>query len=161
LPGPIPPGGEGTIQIKLNTAKRGGKTVNKKITVFTNDPNHQRLYIDIKVKVDRLYALSHRRVNLVGNIGEALQQTVTLTPETKYAFKLTEVSTKRGEHIKYQLNEVSDEKGVRYELAIENTKKDTGPYFDTMYLKTDSKYAPEIKIQVFGNIKVPPIVEEK
>lgn len=101
--------------------------------------------------------LSHRRVNLVGALGESLKQTVTLTPEAKYAFKLKEVTTKRGQHIKYHLNEIEDDKGVRYELAIENTKQDTGPYFDTMYLLTDSTYEPEIKIQVFGNIKKPPV----
>ena len=160
LPGPIPPGEEGIIRVKLNTAGKGGRTVHKKITVFTNDPNHRQLYIDLKAKVDRLYTLSSRRVNLVGHVGDALQKTVTFTPEANHAFKLTEVSTKRGECIQYKVNEISDEKGVRYELLIQNIKKDAGSYFDTLYLKTDSKFKPNIRIQVFGNIKPAPKTEK-
>ncbi len=161
MPGPIPPGEEGIIKIKLNTANKGGRTVDKKITVFTNDPENERLYIDMKVKVDRLYKLSHRRVNLVGNVGVALKQTVTLTPEKDHAFKVKEVTAKRGDHINYQLHDISNQTETKYELTIENTKKEAGPYFDTLYLKTDSTVQPEIKIQVFGNIRKPTEVKEK
>jgi len=37
-------------------------------------------------------------------------------------------------------------------LIVENLKKGKGHYYDTIYLKTDSKIKPEIKIRVYGNI---------
>jgi hypothetical protein len=37
-------------------------------------------------------------------------------------------------------------------LIVENLKKAGGYYLDTIYLKTDSKIRPEIKIRVYGNI---------
>jgi len=37
-------------------------------------------------------------------------------------------------------------------LTVENLKKVGGRYSDTIYLKTDSKIKPEIKIRVYGNI---------
>jgi hypothetical protein len=40
----------------------------------------------------------------------------------------------------------------RYLLKIRNTKTDKGRYFDTIWLKTDSKVLPEITIRVFGKI---------
>jgi hypothetical protein len=35
---------------------------------------------------------------------------------------------------------------------IENKKTEKGRYFDTVYLKTDSKIQPQINVNVFGNV---------
>jgi len=39
-----------------------------------------------------------------------------------------------------------------YVLTVENRKKEKGRYFDTINLKTDSKYLPEIRISVSAGI---------
>jgi len=41
---------------------------------------------------------------------------------------------------------------MEYVLTVENLKNDTGRYFDTIKLATDSKLRPEIKIYVYGYI---------
>jgi hypothetical protein len=38
-------------------------------------------------------------------------------------------------------------------LTVENTKNKKGRFFDIIYLKTNSKIRPEIKISLYGNIK--------
>jgi len=39
-----------------------------------------------------------------------------------------------------------------YVLTVENLKKEKGMYYDTINLKTDSKYLPEIRISVSARI---------
>jgi len=109
--------------------------------------------------VDRVYTLSSRKVKLVGLLGEKLSQTVTLVPEENYPFSVTKLRAKRGKNIRFQLAEVTEADKRRFEVTIENTRDDIGPYFDTVYLTTDSEYVSEITINVFGNIQKPP--EEK
>jgi hypothetical protein len=45
---------------------------------------------------------------------------------------------------------------MEYVLTVENLKNDTGRYFDTIKLTTDSKIRPEIKIYVYGYISERP-----
>jgi len=109
--------------------------------------------------VDRVYTLSSRKVKLVGPLGEKLSQTVTLVPEEKYPFSVTKLHAKRGSNIRFQLAEVTEADKSRFEVTIENTRDEIGPYFDTVYLTTDSQYIAQITINVFGNIQKLP--EEK
>jgi len=51
-----------------------------------------------------------------------------------------------------ELKEVRISEREAYILIVENLKKRQGRYRDTIYLKTDSKIKPEIKIRVYGNI---------
>jgi hypothetical protein len=51
------------------------------------------------------------------------------------------------------LQETEISKGKKgYLLTVENIKQETGRYFDTIILKTDSEIQPEISISVYGNI---------
>jgi len=127
--------------------------------VITNDPKNPKIKITVSGMVDRVYTLSSRKVKLVGLLGERLSQTVTLVPEKKYPFSVTKLRAKRGKNIRFQLAEVTEADKRRFEVTIENTRDDIGPYFDTVYLTTDSEYVSEITINVFGNIQKPP--EEK
>jgi len=55
-------------------------------------------------------------------------------------------------NIGLRLKEVKISEREAYILTVENLKKTEGGYRDTIYLKTDSKIKPEIKINVHGNI---------
>jgi hypothetical protein len=78
---------------------------------------------------------------------------VTLVPEKKYPFKILKVRAKEGNNIKFELNEVALSDNGAYELKVENLKKGTGRYFDTIILETDSKLRPEISVRVYGNLR--------
>ena len=78
--------------------------------------------------------------------------TVTIIPEAKYPFKIEEVRAQKGKDIRFELKPSEDQKQPGYQLIIENLKKTKGRYSDAIFLKTDSKIKPELKIQVYGDI---------
>lgn len=110
----------------------------------------------LKAQVDKIYTLTPPSVALKGIEGEAIQQIVNLIPSETFPFSLKEIRAKRGQYIRYQFEEIKVGESVRYQVIIENTRKEAGVYFDTLYLKTDSRRKPEIVITVFGNIAKAP-----
>jgi len=92
------------------------------------------------------------RVSLNGTVGQKITSSVTIIPEPKYAFKILESHAVKGKDISFKLEEVKEENRSEYVVTVENLKKDSGRYVDTVMLKTDSKVQQEIKINVYGNI---------
>lgn len=160
-PGPIPPGKEGTISIRVSTSGKGGMTIEKHVSVYTNDPKHQAFNLYIKGKVAKIYSLTvnglqMRGVQLRGVVGKDIRETFSLAPEKGYPFKLTGVTAQHGNNIKFWYKEVKGKSGVHYDITVENTRAAAGVYFDTLFLKTDSKLKPEIQVSVFASIVAPP-----
>ncbi len=106
--------------------------------------------------MDRLYTLSPERIKLVGHAGQTLRETVVIVPEPTFPFTIEKVRAKRGGNIAFHLSEIKSPEGSRFELTVENTRTETGPYFDTLFLTTDNQRLHEIEIQVFGNIRPKP-----
>ena len=77
-------------------------------------------------------------------------------PEKKYPFKILKASAKDGNNIKFELEEVELSAKGAYELKVENLKKDTGRYFDTIILHTDSQIRPQLMVKVYGNLRPRP-----
>ena len=103
--------------------------------------------------VEKFVTISPERIKLTGEPQTPIQSIVSITPEDKYPFKILEVTAKNGKNIRQSFQETEISKGKKgYVLTVENTKKETGRYFDTITLKTDSKIQPEIDITVYGNI---------
>lgn len=124
----------------------------KNISVQTNDPKHSRLNLTIAGDVEKVVTISPNRVRLHGPLGQKIKASVDIIPEEKYPFKIVEVKAKNGKLISFNLSEVKRTNRIGYILNVENLKKDEGRYHDTIYLKTDSKIKPEIKIHVHGDI---------
>lgn len=96
-----------------------------------------------------------RRVRFKGAVGEHLTETVTIVPEKDYPFTVLGISARKNKHIRYQLKEKNNSGVKTFLLAVENTKKDKGRYFDTIVVKTDSSERPELEIRVYGFISNP------
>ncbi len=92
------------------------------------------------------------RVSLNGTAGQKISSAVTIIPEPNYAFKILESHAVKGKDIAFKLEEVKKENRSEYVVTVENLKKESGRYYDTVMLKTDSKVQKEIKINVYGNI---------
>ena len=88
-----------------------------------------------------------------GYAGDSIKALVTVIPEKKYPFKILKVSAKDGKNIKFQLDEVQSSANGAYALKVENLKPDTGRYYDTIFLETDSKIRPKISVRVYGNLR--------
>ena len=154
VPGPIVPGSEGTISINFNSEGRVGD-IHKTIVLKTDDPQSMEITLSLEGKVDRIYTMEPTMVKLAGLVGEPLQEVVTIIPEKSYPFHITGISAKRGGNIRYRYQEIEEKGMSRIEVTVENTRKEIGPYFDTLTLATDNSHRPEIKIQVLGSIKSP------
>ena len=130
----------------------GGRTISKRITVKTNDPEKPLYYLAVRGHVNIFVKLIPRRIYFRGSADKILKAKVKIIPQKKYPFKIigTEVLNKK--HIKYKLEKIENDNLYEYELTVENLKKTKGRYFDMILLKTDSKIRPKIKIPVTGFI---------
>jgi hypothetical protein len=121
--------------------------------VYTNDKNRPRMDLVITGQVEKFVTIRPRHINLRGFTGDAIKATVSLIPEKKYPFKILKVSAKDGNNIKVELEEVELSANGAYELKVENLKQDTGRYYDTIILETDSKIRPQLSVRVYGNLR--------
>jgi hypothetical protein len=151
-PGEVPPGGEGKIVIKVNTSGYGGRTLTKRITVKTNDPNKPSLYLTILGHVDKFVTIVPKRITLRGLAGNRILETVKVIPEKKYPFNIVGHNLRHGNNIRYEIEQVERSEGIEYVLTVENLKKEKGNYYNIISLKTDSKIQPLINIRVNGYI---------
>ena len=127
----------------------------KTASVYTNDKNRPRTDLVITGKVERFATIKPKHVNLRGYVGDSLATKVSITPDTKYPFKITNAHAQDGKNIKFQLKEVKDSANGAYELQVENLKQETGRYVDMIFLDTDSKIRPQLSIRVYGNLRPP------
>ena len=125
----------------------------KTASVYTNDKSRSRTDLAISGQVEKFVTIRPKHVNLKGYAGDSIKALVTVTPEKKYPFKILKVSAKDGKNIKFQLDEVQSSANGAYALKVENLKPDTGRYYDTIFLETDSKIRPKISVRVYGNLR--------
>jgi hypothetical protein len=125
----------------------------KTASVYTNDKNRSRMGLVIAGQVEKFVTMRPRHINLRGYTGDTIKASVSLIPETKYPFKILKISAKDGSNIKFQLADVELPANGAYELKVENLKQDSGRYFDTIILETDSKIQPQLKVKVYGNLR--------
>jgi hypothetical protein len=151
-PRQIPAGGEGKISIKVNTSGYGGRTLNKSIDVFTNDPAHGRTTLNITGEVVMFARLQPTFARLIGEVGTDIKRTITITREKNYPFKIIEVKARKGKDIVFDLKEFSQAEGDGYVLTVENRKTASGRYADSLILTTDSSIKPTITVPVYGQI---------
>ncbi len=140
----------------MNTKGYGGRRLSKTIHVITDDPVKADTSLTVAGKVSLFATITPRVVRFNGKVGDVLKQTITVTPEGKYAFVIKGIHAKKGEFIKYAFEEVASTKDVKsYAVTVENLKKDAGSYYDVIILETDSKIQPEIKLNIMARILDP------
>ena len=127
----------------------------KSASVYTNDKNRPRMDLAISGQVEKFITIQPKHVNLRGYAGDTVKESVVLIPEKKYPFKILKVSAKDGKNIKFQVDEIASSANGAYELKVENLKPDSGRYYDTIFLETDSKIRPKLSIRVYGNLRPP------
>jgi len=125
----------------------------KTASVYTNDKNRSQVGLVISGQVDKFVTMRPKHINLRGYVGDTIKASVSLIPEEKYPFKILSVSAQDGNNIKFQMADVDLSANGSYDLTVENLKPDSGRYFDTIILETDSKIRPLLKIKVYGNLR--------
>ncbi len=108
--------------------------------------------IEIAGNVEVFANITPNKLILRGNAGEPIIGTVTITPDSKYPFKVLETKPKNGTDIQAKIEEKQENDKTNYIITVENLKKDPGRYYDVVTLKTSSPVKPEIQISVYGQI---------
>ena len=103
-------------------------------------------------QVEKFVTILPKEVKLYGQVGNPITARVRIIPEKKYAFRILEARAKYGKDIDFKLEEDKGSQNGTYLLLIENKKTAKGRYWDTVYLKTDSKIRPQINVNIFGYI---------
>lgn len=146
----IQPQSQGKITINGNTSGYGGITFQKTISVQTDDPKQRILTLHITGEVERFVTIEPQRVFLRGVSEMTLQSVITITPEQKYPFKITEsYLTNLENKIRLSLQQ----KDGKYILTVNNLIENQGRYWGSIHLKTNCSIKPEIVIPVTGLIK--------
>jgi hypothetical protein len=121
--------------------------------VYTNDRSRPRQDLVISGPVEKFATIRPQHISLRGYAGDNINGTVTIIPEKKYAFKILEARAIKGHNINVKLDEVKKSGAQAYELKVENLKKQTGRYYDTIILTTDSEIRPELSVRVYGYLR--------
>jgi len=151
----IPAGGEGNVNIKVFTTGYGGRTIVKGAEIYSNDPDHPRVFLKISGIVEQLVSITPRWIRMVGAAGDPLKSVVRIVAEAEDDLMILDVSAQSGENIRYHLEKDPDEQKSTYVLTVENLKETKGWYSDSIYLKTSSVEQPMIEIKVNANILAP------
>jgi hypothetical protein len=119
---------------------------------MTTDPQKPVTQLTISGPVKNFATITPSNVRLYGKVGEPVKETVRIVPENSYPFKILETKAQIGRDIRYELTSEQQAPGGAYLLTVENLKQETGRYYDTIFLVTDSRVKPKISIQVYGKI---------
>jgi len=139
-----------TVENKKKTPGRFRDT----IRLFTTNKIQKEIPIPVwgEIMAPEIASIKPRRLALRGSAREPVKGSVKIIPNDKHPFSITEVKPRDGKNIKYDLKEVEESGKKVYILTVENLKKEKGRYYDTINLKTDSKYLPEMRISVSAGI---------
>jgi len=128
----------------------GGKTLHKSVQVITNDPNTPEYKLSISGKVEEFVSIKPRHVRFTGNPGKPQKAIVTIVPQKKYPFVISNTRANHGEWIEHAIEPWESEGKKGYQLIVTNLKKEPGNYRDVIILTTNSPIQPEIRINVFA-----------
>jgi hypothetical protein len=139
--------------LSVNTKVYGGRTLKKTANVYTNDKSRPQQDLVISGQVEDFATIRPAHISLRGQVGDPVKGTVSIIPGKKYPFKILDAKAQSGKNIRVQLEEMPKSNGTGYELKVENTSQESGRYYDTIILKTDSKVRPELDIRVYGYLR--------
>ena len=112
----IPPGGVGTITLKVNTRGYNGNIV-KGALVRTNDPAQQAVNIAVRANVlPYILVEPGGAILLSGIAGDDVRQTVQIRPGDDFPLEIQQVNSELGSQIDYKLTKEKDKDG--YELVV-------------------------------------------
>jgi hypothetical protein len=102
--------------------------------------------------VEKFADVQPERVFLNGRMGDPVSASVRIVPRPDYPFKIKNVRTKTGQHIRPTVAIREDGGKSYYELTVNSSRQQPGRIVDVVYLDTDSPVRPQIAVPVFGQI---------
>jgi len=150
-----PKKGDGTVYtLVVENTKQTRGTYRDLIRLFTTNDAQKEIVIPVwgNIRPPQMASIRPRHVALHGPAGKPIKGSVMIVPKDKHPFFITEVKAQSGKYIQWNLQETGESGKKTYTLTIENRLKEKGRYYDAVFLKTDSKDLPQIRIGVTGRI---------
>jgi ribosomal protein L21E len=146
----IPPGGEGWIELNVNTKNYRGN-ITKSATVHCNDPENSTVRLIIKANIKVLIYISKRNVYLRGNEGDTISTIVTVRAEKAEPLKLELKNFNLSDKVQLRIEEV--DKGKMFKLIFTGKTGLVGRHKGVLNLTTNYPEKPEISLPVAISIK--------
>ncbi len=141
----------------VKTKNRGGTTLRKGFTVWTNDPATPEVRLHISGKVKGYVTVAPSYVRLSGATGQSVKGVIKVTPLDGYPMTIKKVEAQKAEFVRLELQPLAKNPSkTGYRLVVENTRIKPGSYNDVIIIKTDSQHKPTLRIPVYGRIFDPP-----
>jgi hypothetical protein len=124
------------------------------IHLLTTNKDNKEILIPVwgNITPRQIVSIRPRHLALTGRAGSPLTGKVTIVPKDDAPLSITETKAQSGAYIRWELKETTEAGKKAYTLTVENLKKDQGRYYDVIFLKTDCKELPEIRISVSARI---------
>ncbi len=153
VPDPIPPGGEETLTLRINTSGYGGYPLRKEARVFAKGSEKPFLKLTVSGRVESFVSIQPRRAVLRGSADRQPRATIEIVPRDRYPFRLIGPDRHEGRNFRYRVETAERSGRPVYRLHVENVKPE-GHYEDVIVLRTDSPVHPRITVPVFGRISI-------
>ena len=108
-----------------------------------------KLNLTITGAVEKIATIAPRSVYLEGKPGDRLGTMVKITPSEKYKFSIIGLEQKVNKNIKATLLAPGKDDDS-WQVMVKATSDKPARVFDTLTLKTDSKYMPSIIIRAYA-----------
>lgn len=146
------PGQEGKISLLVFTEKFGGKEL--KGTIRADLLNHKKknFNLDISMYVKKIASVTNHKIILRGSGSQVIEGSARIIPEEDHPFEITGIKAKKGLHIDYSYKKIENNGSVEFIVVVKNKQKKQRVYRDMLFVQTDSKRRPELRIRVEGHI---------
>ena len=155
----MPAGGRGKITVSVDTAHDGGRSIKKRVFVYTNDPGRKRALLIVRGNVLQFVQISPTKVTFKGYAADPLTVRVFIRQMPDHPFAITGIRTKFGRDIRYHLEEIPGRDPKEYLLLVENVRAAPGIYNDLLLLDTDHPKRPVLEIPVVGRLSIKPVFD--
>ncbi len=132
----------------------------KTAEVHSDDKSLPIVRIQVSGIVEKFVTIIPRAISLRGYVGDTIKKSVTIIPEKKYDFKITNVRARNGKHINFELEEIKGTGRKEYSLTVENLLAKEGGYSDLIIMETDSNIRPQVSVKVYGKLRQRPAKKE-
>jgi hypothetical protein len=143
--------------VKVSTKGIAG-SVNKRVTVFSNDPDNSQISLAVRGEIKSYVALIPRVINFWGTPDRKLVRKVEITPAKEVKLQIKKVRSTILNEVKHTLN--IGEKEGEYLLTVENIRTIPGRYHGNIIMETNLPEKPELILKVYGNIQEPKSVRK-
>jgi hypothetical protein len=141
----IPPGGEGKIELKVNTKGLSGR-IKKEARIYSNDPKNRIVTVMIRADVRLSVQVSPQKVKLIGYEGTVITESVIISANTEKSLEIEPMQLNMPERITYETEVI--EPGRIFKVNFKYTPLEGDNLNGALIIKTNYPERPSISIPV-------------